>query len=189
MGNYLSCTFVFVPVLTTMTKNTRKAARVIFPTGEVKLFREPVSVAELMLECPNNFLVNSRSLCINHRFSPLAADDELELGNVYVFFHMRRANKVVTAADMAVIFVAESMTVKRLTAAGGGRAVKAQVLLENCGGGDHDQPPQEVIAEEKTLPRLSLDGVDLGLHYRVQCCRSRKPMLETIKEEPLFCSR
>ncbi|XP_054823333.1 uncharacterized protein LOC129321558 [Prosopis cineraria] len=178
MGNYISCTFIFVPPL--MTKNIAKAARVIFPTGEVKLFKEPVSVAELMLECPNHFLANSRSLQIAHRFSPLAADDDLELGNVYVFFHMRRANTVVTAADMAVIFVAESLRVKRLT---GGGAARAWV---HCGG--ENQSQQELVVVEKTVPRLSLDGVDLGFQYRMKCCRSRKPMLETIREEP-FCSR
>ncbi|XP_028758160.1 uncharacterized protein LOC114717229 [Neltuma alba] len=182
MGNYISCTFVFVPVL--MTKNTQKAARVIFPTGEVKLYREPVSVAELMLECPNHFLANSRSLRIAHRFSPLAADDDLELGNLYVLFHMRRANTVVTAADMAVIFVAEGLAVKRLTC---GRAVRARTTLpaaESCGG---DQLAQQEVAVEKTIPRLSFDGVvDLGFQYRVNRCRSRKPMLETIKEEPIY---
>nr|KYP35847.1 hypothetical protein KK1_043084 [Cajanus cajan] len=98
MGNYVSCTLA-PPLM----KNA-KATRVIIPTGEVKQFREIVKAAELMLEHPNYFLVNSRSLHIGRRFSPLAADEDLEFGNVYIFFPMRRVNSLVTPADMAVLF-------------------------------------------------------------------------------------
>jgi len=34
------------------------------------------------------------------------------------------------------------------------------------------------------IPRLSLEGVDSGFQYRLNYCRSRKPVLETITEEP-----
>ncbi|KHN42400.1 hypothetical protein glysoja_020112 [Glycine soja] len=94
MGNYVSCTLA-PPLM----KNS-KATRVIIPTGEVKQFREIVKAAELMLEHPSYFLVNSRSLHIGRRFSALGADEELESGNVYIFFPMRRVNSVVTPTDM-----------------------------------------------------------------------------------------
>src|SRR2546430_1670487 len=100
MGNYVSCTLA-----SPLIKNS-KAARVILPAGEVRQFREPIKAAELMLECPNFFLVNSQSLHIGRRFSALAADEEVEFGNVYIMFPMKRLNSVVTAADMAVLFMA-----------------------------------------------------------------------------------
>ncbi|KAK7343455.1 hypothetical protein VNO77_12210 [Canavalia gladiata] len=168
MGNYVSCTFA-PPLM----KNA-KAARVIFPTGEVKQFRQMVKAAELMLEHPNYFLVNSRSLHIGRRFSALAADEDLEFGNVYIFFPMRRLNSVVTAPDMAVLFLAANSAAKRLSAA------KARVLPENGGGEE-----SSTESENNEVPRLNLEGVESGFQYRLSYCRSRKPVLETINEEPV----
>lgn len=171
MGNYISCTFV--PPWKKNTKAT--TARVVFPAGEVKQYRELVKAAELMLECPNHFLANSQSLCIGHRFSPLGADEELELGNVYLFFPMRRVHSVVTAADVAAIFVVANLAAnKRLPR-------KARVLPEKGGIGESEVQ----AAEESCIPRLKLDGVDSGFEYRLSYCRSRKPGLETINEEPI----
>ncbi|XP_027367672.1 uncharacterized protein LOC113873656 [Abrus precatorius] len=173
MGNYVSCTLA-PPLM----KNA-KAARVILPTGEVKQFRDIVNVAELMLEQPNYFLVNSRSLHIGRRFSALSADEDLEFGNVYIFFPMRRVNSVVTAADMAVLFLAANSAAKRLTAG------KARVLPENGGGAWQEEESAAESEKNNGVPRLSLDGVESGFQYRLSYCRSRKPVLETINEEPI----
>jgi hypothetical protein len=170
MGNYISCT------LATPLIKSNKAARVIFPGGEIRHCRETVNAAELMLECPNYFLVNSRSLHIGRRFSALAADEELEFGNVYIMFPMKRVNSVVTAADMAALFMAANSAAKRIS---GGKVR----ILPDSGGGRQE-------AAEESGSRLSLEGVDEGLaspefNYRLSVCRSRKPGLETITEEPI----
>lgn len=168
MGNYISCTLA-PPLM----KNTR-AKRVIFPTGEVKQYKEQViNAAELMLECPTHFLTNSKSLHIGRRFSPLGADEELECGNVYIFFPMRRLNSVVTAADVAVLFMAANMTAKRIT---------NDKDLMSC---DH---LAEGVGTNDDVPRLSLEGVEVesGFRNRFSYCRSRKPALETINEEPIW---
>ncbi|XP_021896139.1 uncharacterized protein LOC110813361 [Carica papaya] len=182
MGNYVSCTLA-APLI----KNG-KAARVVLPGGEIRQFREHVKAADLMLDCPNFFLVNSQSLHIGRRFSALAADEELEFGNVYVMFPMKRVNAVVAAADMAVLFMAANSAAKRIS---GG---KARVLPES-GGGDEKTSSKEsdrIDSDESggEGSRLSLEGVDDGfplpeLKYRLALCRSRKPLLETIKEEPV----
>ncbi|KAI4313837.1 hypothetical protein L6164_026786 [Bauhinia variegata] len=181
MGNYISCTLA-PPIM-----KTAKAARVIFPTGEVKQFRGTVKAAELMLECPNFFLANSRSLHIGRRFSALGADEELEFGNVYIMFPIRRVNSIVTAPDMAVFFMAANSAAKRIS---GG---KVGVLPDNSGGVAQQQQQvveesSEVVSVDNGVPRLSLDGVESGFQYRLSYCRSRKPVLETISEEPI-CSR
>ncbi|TKY69163.1 hypothetical protein E2542_SST05431 [Spatholobus suberectus] len=157
MGNYISCTLA-PPLM----KNTR-ATRVIFPTGEVKQYKEQVNAAELMMECPTHFLTNSKSLHIGRRFSALGADEELECGNVYIFFPMRRVNSVVTAADVAVLFMTANMAAKRIS----DKDLKSH---------DHSDD----------VPRLSLEGVESGFQNRLSYCRSRKPMLETINEEPIW---
>ncbi|XP_004496994.1 uncharacterized protein [Cicer arietinum] len=166
MGNYVSCTLA-PPLM----KNA-KATRVILPTGEVKQFREIMKAAELMLENPSFFLVNSRSLHISRRFSPLVADEELEFGNVYIFFPMRRLNSVVTAADMAVLFLAANSAAKRLSNG------KTRVQPDNG-------EVVKVANENDCVPRLSLEGVESGFSYRLSYCRSKKPILETINEEPI----
>ncbi|KAE9589394.1 hypothetical protein Lalb_Chr21g0308551 [Lupinus albus] len=172
MGNYISCTFI--PPL---TKNT-KSARVIFPTSEVKQFKEIVKAAELMLELPNYFLANSRSLHVGRRFHALGADDELEFGNVYIFFPIRRVNSFVTAADVAVLLMAASSTAKRIS---GG---KTRVQPDN-GGGERRQLNEEEN-NKNGVARLNLEGVELiGFHNRLSYCRSRKPVLETINEESI----
>ncbi|CAL0320773.1 unnamed protein product [Lupinus luteus] len=174
MGNYISCTFI--PPL---TKNT-KSARVIFPTGEVKQFKEIVKAAELMLELPNYFLSNSRSLHVGRRFHALGADEDLEFGNVYIFFPIRRVNSFVTAADVAVLFMAANSNAKRIS----GR--KTRVQPDN-GGGERRQAKESLEENNKNgVTRLSLEGVEsIGFHNRLSYCRSRKPVLETIDEESI----
>lgn len=160
-------------------KNSR-AARVIFPTGEVKQYKQnpqPVKAAELMFECPGFFIVSSNSLHIGRRFSALGADEEIESGGVYIMFPMRRLNSIITAADMAVFFIAANSAAKRIK---GGRIFAAAAAEDKeevaaVGGGDDDGP------------RLSLDEVESsGFHHRLSYYRSRKPVLETISEEPIY---
>lgn len=177
MGNYVSCT------LPTPLIKSSKVARVVFPGGEVRQFREPIKAAELMLECPNYFVSNSKSLHMGRRFSPLAADEEVEFGNVYIMFPMRRVNSAVAAADMAVFFMAANSAAKRISAG------KVRILPEGVAA-DIDQSVKDEGEGEAGGPRLSLDGIEgfdqvSEFKYRLAACRSRKPMLETIKEEPI----
>ncbi|KAM5567865.1 hypothetical protein ABKV19_015776 [Rosa sericea] len=178
MGNYISCTLA-----TPLIKST-KAARVVFPTGEVRQFREPIKAAELMLESPNTFLANSKSLHIGRRFSALAADEELEFGNVYIMFPMRRLSSIVTAADMTIFLIAANSAAKQIS---GG---KIRILPEAQAVQNDEEKSQNGDGEGQGPARLTLDGVE-GLQvaefqYRLAACRSRKPVLETIKEEPIF---
>ncbi|XP_058079791.1 uncharacterized protein LOC131227991 [Magnolia sinica] len=169
MGNYISCTL-------SGTGGGRRSngAKVIFPEGKIRQFDEPMNAAELMLETPNHFLVNSQSLQIGRRFSALAADEDLEMGHVYVMFPMRRLNSVITPADMGSLLIITNSAVKWST---GG---KARILPETGG------------PRENEGPRLNLDDIEDEMvsefKARVSMCRSRKPLLETINEETV-CSR
>ncbi|KAL8228969.1 hypothetical protein R6Q57_013869 [Mikania cordata] len=168
MGNYASscnCNLTLSP----RTKNNR-AARVIFPAGEIRQFQELVNAAEIMIECPNFFLVNSQSLTINRRFSPLSADEELEPGNVYIMFPMRRINSVITPADMAMLWMAANAPAKRI-------AGKMPSSEEKSDGDRWKVPLLDAVAEVE-VPEFS---------HRLVICRSRKPLLDTIAEETVFC--
>ncbi|XP_054810551.1 uncharacterized protein LOC129312027 [Prosopis cineraria] len=178
MGNYVSCN-----LRTPLMKNTR-AARVIFPTGEVKQYKQTAKAAELMLECPGYFITNSGSLHIGRRFSALGADEELESGGVYILFPMRRLNSMVTAADMAVFFMAANSAAKRIK--GGKVGVMPDKTRESSVTAPAEESEAAENGGENGGPRLSLEGVETGFHYRLSYCRSRKPVLETISEEPIY---
>ncbi|KAJ4973044.1 hypothetical protein NE237_006218 [Protea cynaroides] len=182
MGNYVSCT----PSTNPGNKNSR-CAKVISPNGEVRQFDGSVNAAELMFENPNYFLVNSRSLQMGRRFSALNADEELEMSNVYVMFPMKRLNSVITAVDMGVLLMTANSAAKR--ASGG----KVRNLLESSGGAARVSPDSSDVnnlqGNEESLPRLKLDDLEdfsfQQFKHRLSISKSRKPLLETITEEPL----
>ncbi|KAD4983095.1 hypothetical protein E3N88_19766 [Mikania micrantha] len=157
MGNHASaaaCRFSIAPIM-----KINKASRVIFPSGEIRRFRVSVKAAEIMLDCPGFFLVNSRTLNkINRHFSPLSADEDLLPGNVYAMFPMRRMNSIVTPADMAVLWMAGKRISKRMPA---------------------DEGELKVVEQ----PRTVVEAPEFS--HRTVVCRSRKPPLDTITEEPV----
>ncbi|PIN06200.1 hypothetical protein CDL12_21248 [Handroanthus impetiginosus] len=176
MGNYISCTFP-APKL-----RSPKSARVILPGGEIRQFRQPVKAAELMLESPNHFVVNSKSLNIGRRFSPLSADEDLEFGNLYVMLPMRRVNSIVTAADVAVFLMAANSAPKRISA---GNAVKiSPEVVSQAAEATVEDLDRE--GSENGRSRFILEDVAPEYEYRLAVCRSKKPVLDTITEEPVF---
>ncbi|CAO2817257.1 unnamed protein product, partial [Amaranthus hypochondriacus] len=170
MGNYASCALT-----SPMGKNR---AKVIFPSGEIKQFKQPIKAVELMLEIPNYFLVNSKSLNVGKRFSALNADEDLEMGNVYVMFGMKRLNSFVTAADMGALFLVAKRGSK---SAGKVRVVPAcSPESESPAAAREDNECEEEAREVKEV-----DQVLSEFMLRRSVCRSRKPVLETIVEEPI----
>ncbi|KAI3747792.1 hypothetical protein L6452_10447 [Arctium lappa] len=155
MGNYVSCT---------LTKHS-KGTKVIYLTGEIRRVQQPIKAAELMLESPNTFLVNSKSLRIGARFSAVNADEDLEIASVYVMFPMNRLNTVVATADLGALYLAAK--------SGGKKIGSVRILPENA----------------PTPPRLSLENIEElsspEFKHMISMCRSKKPLLETIAEEPI----
>ncbi|GJX56647.1 ribonuclease H-like domain-containing protein [Tanacetum coccineum] len=49
------------------------------------------------------------------RFTPLSADENLEPGQVYIMFPMRRVNSMITPADMAVFWMSANNAPKRIS--------------------------------------------------------------------------
>ncbi|XP_071739100.1 uncharacterized protein [Rutidosis leptorrhynchoides] len=158
MGNYVSCT---------LTKHS-KITKVIQINGEIRKLQQPIKAAELMLESPNTFLVNSKSLKIGARFAALNADEDLEIANVYVMFPMNRVNSVVATADLATLFLAAKKS-------GNKKIGSVRILPENA----------------PTPPRLSFEEIEEfstpEFKQMISNCRSKKPLLETIVEEPIRC--
>ncbi|KAI3848927.1 hypothetical protein MKW98_014461 [Papaver atlanticum] len=149
MGNYVSCT------LTVQTGGKHSTpsneATVILPKGVIRKIEGPflTKAAEIMFEIPNHFLVNSKSLRIGSRFSALNADEDLEMGNVYVLFPMKRVNSVVTASDMGSLLLLATTTAaahhgsKGRTSASGGGNNKVRVSPESI-----IVPPSVVVDDD-----------------------------------------
>nr|GLL39295.1 uncharacterized protein LOC109151153 [Ipomoea trifida] len=159
----------FVPLAEGPIGGRGRCATVILPTGETRHFYEPINAAELMLNhCPNHFLVNAKSLHVGRRFSALGADEELEMGNVYAAFGMKRVGSSVTAADMAALFLAAK---NRRAGRGSAKVLPADCTDEGLVG---------------SLPKLELDDIEdfsaPDFKRRLSMCRSKKPLLETIAE-------
>lgn len=157
MGNYVSCAFI-APKL-----RSHRSARVILPGGEIRQFRHPMKAAELMLEFPGYFIADSKSVTIGRRFTALAADEELEFGNLYVMIPMRRVNAAVTTADVAIFLVVANSAPRRIAS--------------------RVSPQEEDESGENGRLRLSL-APETEYKYRLSSCRSKRPGLDTIKEEP-----
>ncbi|KAK9742526.1 hypothetical protein RND81_03G179100 [Saponaria officinalis] len=176
MGNYASCT------LGGVNGKHNKVARVILPSGEIKQFNHPTKAAELMLEIPNYFLINSTSLQLGRRISPLIADEDLEFGDVYVMFPMQRVNSIVNAADLAALYLAAK---RGSTRAGKVRVVPAcSVEVKEVDKVAHESDARQ--------GKAVLEGVEELLsefQHRRSVSRSKKPLLETIVEEPVYKSR
>ncbi|KAG9155057.1 hypothetical protein Leryth_011043 [Lithospermum erythrorhizon] len=175
MGNYMSCNIISPSIM----KN-KKAARVILPGGEVRQFRQLIKAAEIMLECPNYFLVNSNGLNIGRRFSALSADEDLEFGNLYIMFPMRRVNSIVMAADMALMLLAANTAAKRISGGGNVRiSPEASADASAMGAIEVESPRKLEIDDLEIFPEGEYK-------YRLSVCRSRKPTLDTIVEEPVL---
>ncbi|KAM6546414.1 hypothetical protein CsatB_027150 [Cannabis sativa] len=191
MGNYASCTLSGPG-----GRHICKAAKVIFPGGEIRRFDGPVKAAELMLETPSFFVVNVRSMQLGKRFSPLNADEDLELASVYIMFPMKRVNSAVTAADMGAIFLAANSVASKRRGGGGGSGRKNTRVLpsEESSGENWPRYEKEEEEEERVAvaprPKLNLDDIEdfsaPEFLHRVSLSRSKKPLLETIAEEPVF---
>lgn len=160
-----------------------RSAKVILPGGEVQRVQGPVTAAEMMLDAPGHFVVSSRSMHAGRRFAPLAADEELEMGQVYVMFPMKRAGAVVTAADMGALLLATQREVRR--EAGGARVMPDRPMavgpeVESAAAAEVGEGMEEAAAVAAVIGEFQ---------YRLSMCRSRRPNLETIHEEGICLSR
>ncbi|KAG1368088.1 hypothetical protein COCNU_14G005560 [Cocos nucifera] len=134
-----------------------------------------------MLDTPGHFLVNSRSMQVGRRFAALSADEDLEMGDVYVMMPMKRLNSMITAADMGILLLAASKKLRRVSSGGNSR-----VLPESNSSSSPENPPagQELDEIDEDAPMTTAMVMEMGgFKYRLSMCRSRKPTLETIAEE------
>lgn len=148
MGTHLSCMSPGAHLLPTI--------KVLHSDdGRISELREPVRVAELMFEHPNQFVCHSNALHNRHRISPLSADDELRMGQFYMLLPMRKLHGHFSEEEVA--FLASCLG-------------KSKSGIKLCKLGHSRVTP---------LPRL-ISGpvvVQCKAHQRFGCVRKEEPRL------------
>ncbi|MQL91584.1 hypothetical protein Taro_024199 [Colocasia esculenta] len=77
------------------------AGKVVLPDGTVRTFPRGTSVAELMLEYPQHFVIELRSLMAGTRGEALPADQKLDTGRVYLVLPMKQGGAAALSAAEA----------------------------------------------------------------------------------------
>ncbi|CAI0547589.1 unnamed protein product [Linum tenue] len=190
MGNLLSCKTTTAGggghiMLKKYHSGKIASPRVIFPTGEVRAIEEPTKAAELMMEAPNFMVVNADTLKVGARLSPLAADHGLETANLYVMLPFHRKHSPVTAADLASLFLAAADSLVVLRRHGLGKVRD----LPSAETDHHGHEAEQTASYPRLLEGLddetaSSDAAHFLTVHRLSMSRSRKPLLDTIVEEP-----
>ncbi|KAK7396953.1 hypothetical protein VNO78_18116 [Psophocarpus tetragonolobus] len=73
--------------------------KIVYWDGSVQEFDEPVTVAELMLEHPQQVVVEFHSAVNKKRPTPLAADQKLEIKKTYLMVPVKRGKAVVLSSE------------------------------------------------------------------------------------------
>ncbi|MCL7036092.1 hypothetical protein MKW94_018000 [Papaver nudicaule] len=81
------------------------SGKVILPDGTIHEFDHSLTVAELMLEHPQQVVVEFRPLMNGDRPTPLPADKKLDMKKSYLMLPMKRGNSTFTADEARRILV------------------------------------------------------------------------------------
>ncbi|XP_031261311.1 uncharacterized protein LOC116119506 [Pistacia vera] len=183
MGNYIT----YRPFDATIRK-------VILSDGTVHEFDYPVTVAELMLEHPQEVVVELHSAVTGKRPKPLPADKKLDVKKVYLMLPIKRGKPASLTSDEArqVLLSANSVLrsqslllsskflplfAKICPAATG----EAQKFIKLQKKESSEERPVELNIVSELLPE-SLDGRPEYLN-RTLSGKAWKPSLDTIKEK------
>ncbi|GLJ46351.1 hypothetical protein SUGI_0977090 [Cryptomeria japonica] len=187
MGSYLSC----ASYSSVMPYNTVK---VLFFNGGLQEFHTEMKVAEIMLENPQHFVCHSDSLEVGRRINPLSADDDLEVGHLYLVLPMSKLQSVLSGSLMASIAFRATSAMKKSSKNGvktllGLAGVRPLVNGEGMYLQDNGHLGGEFHQDLKTaeVPKLNMEDLSelqmgLGKYIKLSSCRSWKPRLETIIE-------
>ncbi|XP_077250818.1 uncharacterized protein LOC143890136 [Tasmannia lanceolata] len=83
--------------------NTKPLAKFIDPNGNLRLIGIPAQAAELMLESPGYLVAPVEELSRTRRISAMRADEELEIGKLYLMFPVSRVNCWVSEREIVAI--------------------------------------------------------------------------------------
>lgn len=186
MGNYIS-----------RRRTCAVTGKVMLTDGTVHEFHHPPTVAELMLDHPQEFMVELKSVVAGHRPVPLPADLTLETDKAYLMLSMKRGKTAVFSADEArrIMDRARSALEPRSSPAAQCGPLWKFIAASPAAVSREKGMKHMPISREEGVERKDEDGegVELLQEYfreRQECNWSRqlsgkgwKPALDTIKEK------
>ncbi|MED6118902.1 hypothetical protein PIB30_007064 [Stylosanthes scabra] len=191
MGNQLS-----------LRPSDAATAKIVFWDGSIHDFHQPLTVAELMLEHPNQVVVEFDSALINKqkKLIPLPADKNLEMNKLYLMLPIKKGKPVsLTGPHSRHILLAVNSALRSKEIVCSSRVIPWLASLAAGEGGRRGRRrEEEVQTKEETvryefseflMPEMCLEGMMMRPEYlsRQLSAGSRgwRPSLDTIKEKKI----
>ncbi|CAA2940291.1 Hypothetical predicted protein [Olea europaea subsp. europaea] len=171
--------------------------KVILSTGEVYKYDEPITVAELMLEHPQQVVVEFQPVMNGKKPTPLPADKKLETKKVYIMLPIKRGKPVALSSEEArrVLENANSFLKSKSLIYSSGFLPFFVRICPAGGGMGHDDVftniKKKSLVERKEEEESKSDYFNVILEGRPEFLRrqlsgkSWKPSLDTIKEKTI----
>ncbi|KAK9070050.1 hypothetical protein SSX86_010449 [Deinandra increscens subsp. villosa] len=163
------------------------STRLILPDGTVHEHKQPVTVAELMLDHPQQVVVEFQPQPIGRKTKPLPADFTLEKNKVYLMVPMRKGSAVSMSSDDVRRVLSRANAVLKSGSFVGAYTGFIPVFARMCPAAvvksrKKVEKRAEKVAEVK--PELFAGGEDGSyLSRQLSVKSSWKPSLDTIKEK------
>ncbi|CAA3031067.1 Hypothetical predicted protein [Olea europaea subsp. europaea] len=171
--------------------------KVILSTGEVYKYDEPITVAELMLEHPQQVVVEFQPVMNGKKPTPLPADKKLETKKVYIMLPIKRGKPVALSSEEArrVLENANSFLKSKSLIYSSGFLPFFVRICPAGGGMGHDDVftniKKKSLVERKEEEESKSDYFNVILEGRPEFLRRQlsgkgwKPSLDTIKEKTI----
>lgn len=171
--------------------------KVILSTGEVYKYDEPITVAELMLEHPQQLVVEFQPVMNGKKPTPLPADKKLETKKVYLMLPIKRGKPVALSSEEArrVLENANSFLKSKSLIYSSGFLPFFVRICPAGGGMGHDDVftniKKKSLVERKEEEESKSDYFNIILEGRPEFLRRQlsgkgwKPSLDTIKEKTI----
>lgn len=171
--------------------------KVILSTGEVYKYDEPITVAELMLEHPQQVVVEFQQVMNGKKPTPLPADKKLETKKVYIMLPIKRGKPVALSSEEArrVLENANSFLKSKSLIYSSGFLPFFVRICPAGGGMGHDDVftniKKKSLVERKEEEESKSDYFNVILEGRPEFLRRQlsgkgwKPSLDTIKEKTI----
>ncbi|KAF5175823.1 multidrug resistance protein ABC transporter family protein [Thalictrum thalictroides] len=167
--------------------------KVVLSNGTVHEFDQPLTVAELMLEHPQQVVVEFRSLIAGKRVTPLPADKKLDMKNVYLMIPMKIGRTGPLSVDEARQVLQNANNVLRSRALMSSTKL-LPLLLGGCKMGITVESNVVVVKKEDIVEKLENNKTEIlpiNFEERTEFLSRQfsgkgwKPSLDTIKEKKI----
>ncbi|CAJ1875741.1 unnamed protein product [Sphenostylis stenocarpa] len=167
----------------------RGTGKIVYWDGSVQEFDEPVTVAELMMEHPQQVVLDFHSAVKQKRPTPLSADEKLEMKKTYVMVPVKRGKPVGLSREDSrrILFIVNSALHSRYFVSSSGFLPWLARLFHNEGEVAVLLRKEEPVNTEERydfsefLPEM-IEGRPEFLSRQLSG-KGWKPSLDTIKEK------